>query len=176
MVLGINGGSGGGGGGGGPLTFNPGSLAFSAPVGTNPATQVVSVNANAQTSFSAITNQTWLAVSPASGTTFTNVTVVVNSSSLPAGSYNGTITFTANGTTQNVPVNLTVVRWGGAAAERYGDPGSRPDLHRAKPEAVTCRFSRFRSIAPRAPRLSPSRCKLPQPRAAPGFPPAPTAA
>jgi uncharacterized protein (TIGR03437 family) len=111
VVLVVNGGT--GGGGSGPLTFTPASLSFSATTGNNPASQIVQVNATIQTSFTVTSNQSWLSVSPASGTAPTNLSVSVTSSNLTAGTYNGTLTFNSSGVVQTVGVSLTVSGTGG---------------------------------------------------------------
>jgi uncharacterized protein (TIGR03437 family) len=112
VVLVINGGTGGG-GSSGPLTFTPSSLNFSAATGNNPASQLLQINATIQTSFTVVSNQSWLSVSPASGTAPTNLSVSVASSNLTAGTYNGTLTFNSNGIVQTVGVSLTVSGSGG---------------------------------------------------------------
>ena len=57
----------------------------------------------------AITNGgSWLTVTPTSATTPTPVSIGVNPIALLAGTYNGTVSFTANGVTQSISVTLTV--------------------------------------------------------------------
>ncbi|MBS1855757.1 MAG: hypothetical protein JST11_10355 [Acidobacteria bacterium] len=104
----------GGGGGTGPFTFSPSSLAFSAATGSSPTSQQIAISANTTTTFSITSNQNWLTVSPAGGSTPNNITVSAAAAGLAAGTYTGTLTFTSgSGTTQNFPVTLTVTSGGG---------------------------------------------------------------
>ncbi|MBZ5725787.1 MAG: hypothetical protein LAP87_12405 [Acidobacteriia bacterium] len=94
------------------VTLSPTSLSFSATAGgASPAAQTVAASASASTSFTAASGSAWLTVSPASGTLTTtaqNLTVGVNQAGLGAGTYNGTISLTAAGSTRTVGVTLTV--------------------------------------------------------------------
>ncbi len=57
-------------------------------------------------------NQSWITVSPTSGSTTTGtdqITVTVNRSGVAAGSHSGTVTISSNGGTKTVSVLLTVV-------------------------------------------------------------------
>ena len=123
VVLVVNG----GGSGGTPpansnVTVSPTSLTFSAPSGSNPATQtigVTSASGSAGVTFTVLATSVggWLSTNAnASNTTpLTNLTVTVNSSTLAANSYTGNILITpTGGSPVNVPVNLTIVA--GAAA------------------------------------------------------------
>lgn len=121
VVLIVNGGTtGGGSGGSGNLSFNPTSMSFNAAVnGSSPAAQTLFVSAASSTSFSASTSTSsggsWLSLSQYSGVTGTSaisISVFVNSVGLPLGTYNGTITFSANGATQTVSVLLSVTSTG----------------------------------------------------------------
>ena len=110
VVLVVNGG---GTGTTGPLTFVPTSLQFSSVSGAAPLAQTLSVSANNATSFTAVATVqnggfNWLSVTPVSASTNANAQVSVNPAGLVAGTYNGTVTFTANGINQGVPVTLTV--------------------------------------------------------------------
>jgi hypothetical protein len=93
---------------------SPASLTFSGTTGgANPASQSLSIsNSGGGTlSWTASDNQTWLTVSPTSGTAPSTATVSVNLTGLAAGTYNGTITISATGATNTpltVPVTLTV--------------------------------------------------------------------
>jgi uncharacterized protein (TIGR03437 family) len=107
VVLVINNGAGGG-GSTGPLSFSPSSMTFTAATGSNPPAQTLAVTANVQTSFTVSSNQQWLTVSASSATTPANLSVNVASSTLAAGTYNGVLSFTSGGTTQNYSVTLTV--------------------------------------------------------------------
>ncbi|MGD0992531.1 MAG: Ig-like domain-containing protein [Gemmatimonadales bacterium] len=97
------------------ITLNPTSLSFSGQQGgANPASQTLSVsNAGGGTlPWTASSNQTWLTVTPTSGTAPTTLTVSANTTGLAAGSYPATITVYAAGasnTPQAVPVTLTVL-------------------------------------------------------------------
>jgi len=101
------------------ITINPASLApvFFQIGGANPATQTIAVSLagggavafNASATVSSGTN--WLSVSPTAGATPANVTVSINPSGLPAGSYQGTVTITVAGATNSpvtLPIGLTV--------------------------------------------------------------------
>ena len=94
------------------LIFNPTSVSFTTPAGTNPATKSVSLNTSngSVASFSVTDNASWLTVTPASGTTPQNtVTLTVDTTGLTAGTYTAIVTATATDFTQTtLPVNLTV--------------------------------------------------------------------
>jgi Subtilase family/Viral BACON domain len=102
------------------IGVNPPSLSFSATAGgSNPAGQSLAIsNTGAGTlNWTASANQTWLSVSPASGTAPSTTTVSVNITGLAAGTYNGAITISATGATNTpvtVPVTLTVSSGGGS--------------------------------------------------------------
>ena len=101
------------------LTVTPSPLTFSGTVGgANPASQTLTVSAtNGPLSFTAAAATTsggsWLSVLPTSGTTNTTLQVSVNTSSLAANTYSGsiTVTATASGVLNSpfiIPVTLTV--------------------------------------------------------------------
>jgi hypothetical protein len=94
------------------LTVSPTSLTFAYQIGgTVPAAQTLSVSGVASTYTAAASGGTWLSVSPTSGGTSGTETVSVNTAGLAAGTYNGTVTITANGSTgspKTVPVTLNV--------------------------------------------------------------------
>ena len=96
------------------LSVAPTSLAFSATQGgANPAAQTVSVtNTGGGTlNFTASDNQSWLAVTPASGTAPANPSVSTNIAGLAPGNYTGTVTISAagaSGSPKTVGVTLTV--------------------------------------------------------------------
>jgi uncharacterized protein (TIGR03437 family) len=126
VVLVVNGG---GTGTAGPLTFVPSSLQFSSVNGVTPLAQTLAVTANNQTSFTAVATVqnggfNWLSVTPVSTTTNANLQVSVNPAGLVAGTYNGTITFTANGINQGVSVTLTVSGTGGGTSTLTVSPAS----------------------------------------------------
>jgi uncharacterized protein (TIGR03437 family) len=120
VVLVVNGGAGGG-GSTGPLVFTPSSLGFAATAGTNPATQTLQLTASVSTSFTVTSNQSWLTVSPTSGTAPTNLSVAVAAAGLAAGTYNGTLTFNSSGVQQFVTVSLTVTGTGGGGGGASGN-------------------------------------------------------
>lgn len=59
-------------------------------------------------SFSASDDASWLSVSPASGTAPKDLTVSVDATGLAPGTYHGTVTITGAGSSQTVPVTLTI--------------------------------------------------------------------
>jgi uncharacterized protein YjdB len=97
------------------ITLNPTSLSFSGQQGgANPAIQTLNVtnSGGGMLPWTASSNQTWLTVSPISGTAPWSLTVSANTSGLGPGTYNATITVSATGASnspQPVPVSLTVV-------------------------------------------------------------------
>ncbi|MEW6130033.1 MAG: S8 family serine peptidase [Acidobacteriota bacterium] len=101
------------------IGVSPSSLSFTATAGgANPANQSLSItNTGGGTlNWTASSNQTWLSVSPTSGTAPSTATVSVNITGLAAGTYNGAITISATGATNtplSVPVTLTVNPSGG---------------------------------------------------------------
>ena len=94
------------------LTLTPASLAFAFQLGgTAPAAQTLNINGVSSTYTVAASGGTWLTVSPTSGGKSGTATVRVNTAGLAIGSYSGSITVTAAGTTgspKSVPVTLTV--------------------------------------------------------------------
>jgi subtilase family protein/BACON domain-containing protein len=102
------------------IGVSPSSLSFSATAGgANPTSQSLSItNTGGGTlSWTASANQTWLTVSPTSGTAPSTATVSVDISGLGAGTFNGAITISATGATNtpvSVPVTLTVNPAGGS--------------------------------------------------------------
>jgi Subtilase family/Viral BACON domain len=101
------------------IGVNPSSLSFSATAGgSNPASQSLTISntGGGTLNWTASANQTWLSVSPTSGTAPSTATVSVNITGLAAGTYNGAITISATGATNTpvtVPVTLTVSSGGG---------------------------------------------------------------
>jgi hypothetical protein len=97
------------------VRVSPALLTFNAVVnGAAPASQTVSVTAYRRTAFTASASvqsgsTRWLSISP-SGSLWTNQTlrVSVNPSGLAAGTYQGTISITANRATQHVAVTFAV--------------------------------------------------------------------
>jgi hypothetical protein len=95
------------------LSVTPGLLNFSATAGTNPTPQSFAVQNTGSGSLawsaSITSGSAWLSLSTSAGTAPSTVTVSVNSATLPAGTYNGSIgvTSTAAGS-KSVPVTLTI--------------------------------------------------------------------
>src|SRR5207244_5590655 len=81
------------------LTLTPSSLNFAYQVGgATPAGQSVAVaSSGAALSYAVTSSATWLAATPASGSTPGSLSVSVNPSGLAAGTYNGTISVAATG-------------------------------------------------------------------------------
>ncbi len=94
------------------LTVSPASLSFAYQLGgVAPTAQTLAISGVASTYTATAAGGTWLSVTPASGGTSGTATVSVNTASLAAGTYNGTVTITAAGSTGSpkaVPVTLTV--------------------------------------------------------------------
>ena len=95
------------------LTLTPSSLNFAYQVGgATPAGQSVAVaSSGAALSYAVTSSATWLAATPASGSTPGSLSVSVNPSGLAAGIYNGTISVAATGagnSPRTVAVALTV--------------------------------------------------------------------
>jgi pectate lyase len=95
------------------LEVSPDRLDFSAALGgSNPSPKTLNVtSSNGSLSWNATPSATWLSVSPASGTTPSDLTVTANSSGLPQGTHLATISITAPGAENSplaVPVSLTV--------------------------------------------------------------------
>lgn len=101
------------------IGVSPSSMSFSATAGgANPASQSLSISntGGGTLNWTASSNQSWLSVSPTSGTAPSTATVSVNITGLAAGTYSGAITITATGATNtplSVPVTLTVNPTGG---------------------------------------------------------------
>ncbi len=91
------------------ITATPSSVTFSQFVGgTAPGSQTVQLTSTNPTAFTAANTQSWLTVTPGSGTTNTSITLAVNPSSLVAGSYQDTVTITGGATTVTIPVTYTI--------------------------------------------------------------------
>ncbi|MFB3814850.1 MAG: beta strand repeat-containing protein [Terriglobales bacterium] len=95
------------------LNVSPASLSFSYEIGgANPAAQNLSVTSSgAALNYTTSDSSTWLAVTPASGSTPGTVAVSVNPAGLAAGTYSGTVTIASTGaanTPRTIPVTLTV--------------------------------------------------------------------
>ena len=113
------------------IGVSPTSFSFSGTAGgANPASQSLSVtNTGGGTlSFTASTNQPWLAAAPGSGTAPASVAVSVNTAGLAAGTYTGAVTITSAGATNSplsVPVTLTVAPVGTELIVNGGFEGSQ---------------------------------------------------
>ena len=86
------------------LTLNTSPLAFTATQGTNPAAQPFTVTSNV--TWTARTDQTWLIVSPASGSNNGTITARVDTANASLGNNTATITVTGGGITQTVNATL----------------------------------------------------------------------
>jgi hypothetical protein len=102
-------------GGGFPtINFNPDSFTFSATQGEdNPPTQTLNISnsGSGDLNWDLSKTQSWLDLSPTSGTNTGSSTLSVNVAGMSAGTYNDTVTITASGasnTPQTVPVTLTI--------------------------------------------------------------------
>ena len=99
---------------GGTLTLAPPSLNFFGTLNSAaPASQTLSVTAASATNFTASASvqsgANWLSVSPSGAlATNQNLTVSVSLAGLLAGTYNGSISIVANGSTRSVPVTFVV--------------------------------------------------------------------
>jgi uncharacterized protein (TIGR03437 family) len=92
------------------ISATPSSLTFSQIAGgTAPSPQTVQLSSTTPTNFTAASNQTWLLVTPASGTSnTTNLSISINATGLGAGVYHGTVTVTGGASPVSIPVTLTV--------------------------------------------------------------------
>lgn len=96
------------------IGYSPTSLSFAGTVGgTNPASKSISISntGGGTLSWTVSDNTGWLSVSPTSGTNTGTTRVTANLSGLAAGTYNGTVTVSASGATNNpraIPVTFTV--------------------------------------------------------------------
>jgi uncharacterized protein (TIGR03437 family) len=104
-----------GGGGTGNVVVSPTGFTFMAPLGSNPASQTLSVTSASGAAGISFTTQvtsgpSWLTTNAnSSNTTPATFTVSVSSSSMAAGTYYGNILVTpSGGTAVNIPVTLTV--------------------------------------------------------------------
>jgi len=96
----------------GAITATPSTLSFTAVNGGSaPSSQTVTLTSSPSTSFAAASNQSWLLVSPNSGTTGTSgatLTVSVVTSGMGVGTYNGKVTVSNTVGTVSIPVTLTI--------------------------------------------------------------------
>jgi hypothetical protein len=92
------------------LSVTPGSLTFNATAGGgNPATQPISISkaGNGTLSWSTKTDQSWLSVTPSSGTGAGTPNVTASITGLTQGNYTGHVTVTATGASGS-PATVTV--------------------------------------------------------------------
>jgi len=91
------------------LTISPTSLAFTYQQGgTIPPSQSLSLSSGSSRSFTASAHNTWITVTPTSGTTPTRVSVGVRPGTMAAGTYSSYVTLTTRSGSTNVPVKLTI--------------------------------------------------------------------
>lgn len=92
------------------LAVNATSLSFTAQAGTSVSPEGISItNTGTGTlTFTGSSDQSWLGLSPASGTAPATLTVSPSMNGLKAGTYTGHVTVTGGGTTKAVTVMLTV--------------------------------------------------------------------
>ncbi len=117
-----------------PVTFNvtspqptlsalPSTLTFSATVGgSNPAPQTLNVNntGTGTLNFTAVANQSWLAIAPNTGTAPQGVQVTAQVGSLSPGTYTGSVTVTASGASGSpavVPVTFNITSTTGTGSD-----------------------------------------------------------
>ena len=115
------------------LQFSPATLSFNADEGdTTPLQQSVSLDTSDSSgaAFGLSSSAAWLTVNPTSGTTPASaITVSADPTGLAAGQYNGKITATAAGYTEDeIDVTLTVVGDAGAISASVGSTPSSVDL------------------------------------------------
>jgi hypothetical protein len=94
------------------LTVTPAALSFSYRMtDPAPAAQTLTISGVATTYSATASGETWLSVTPASGGTSGTANVSIDPAGLTAGSYSGTVTVIATGSTNSpltIPVSLTV--------------------------------------------------------------------
>jgi uncharacterized protein (TIGR03437 family) len=93
-----------------PLTASPSTLAFGyTPGGTLPAAQSIALSSGGvPLNFTVTSPGAWLTVAPSRGTTPGTVLVTANPAGLGAGTYTGTITASAYGAANSVPIAVTL--------------------------------------------------------------------
>jgi uncharacterized protein (TIGR03437 family) len=98
------------------ITVAPTSMTFTSQVGSNPAPQTITVGSSNSSAVNYTVLGTtqqgggWLAATP-TGTTPGSISVTINTANLAAGTYNGTVTITAPGTSNSpvaVPITLNL--------------------------------------------------------------------
>jgi uncharacterized protein (TIGR03437 family) len=110
------------------IYVSPNTLSFNVQSGSTPPSQNLALSSSgAALNFTVAANVTtpagvnWLQAQAQGGTTPSNITIsVVNTQSLPAGTYSGTVTISSPGagnTTLSIPVSLTVTGGGGGSLQ-----------------------------------------------------------
>ncbi|HEX2029454.1 MAG TPA: PQQ-dependent sugar dehydrogenase, partial [Nitriliruptorales bacterium] len=110
------------------IVATPSSLSFSVRQGDGPARAALSIGTSNGTaaSFTATGRATWLTVSPATGTTPTELTVTADPAGLPSGTHTSSVTVTAPGYTDAlVPVSLSVLAESSTYSLRYSTSPDR---------------------------------------------------
>jgi len=94
----------------GPLSFSPTSLTFNLPVGGSSSSQALLVTSSLVSTYTVTaTSSGWLSVASGTQSVGQNLAVIANPVGLAAGTYSGTLNFTAsNGVNQTVSVSLVV--------------------------------------------------------------------
>jgi hypothetical protein len=113
------------------ISLNPSSLTYAATQGAaNPTNQTVSLaNTGGTLNWTVSDSASWLSVSPASGSSSSTLTTAVNTSGLAGGTYNGTITVSATGSSsKTVAVTLTVGAPTTSSATLTWSPNTDSDL------------------------------------------------
>ena len=113
------------------VNLSPTSLTYTATQGgTNPANQTVALtSAGGVVNWTVSDSASWLSVSPASGSSSSTLTAAVNTTGLVAGTYNGTITVSATGSSsKTVAVTLTVSASTTSSATLTWAPNTDSDL------------------------------------------------
>jgi hypothetical protein len=92
------------------LAVNATTLSFTAQAGTSvsPSSLTITNTGTGTLTFTGSSDQSWLGLSPASGTAPANLTVSPSMSGLKAGTYTGHVTLAGGGTTKTVTVMLNV--------------------------------------------------------------------
>jgi len=97
----------------GPLNFSPTALTFNLPVAAPARTQYLLIASSAVSTYSVSASSSgWLSVPAGAEAVGQYLAVTVNPGGIPAGTYSGSLNFSANGASQSVPVTLVL---GGAA-------------------------------------------------------------
>lgn len=117
------------------LSVNPEQINYSAIAGYNPASiSLVLTGAAPVTWNAAVTGDSWLSVSPTSGTSPGTATVSFNTAALAAGQYTNNLNFTVGSTTLTVPVSLNVKALN--ITKMVADP-QRPYLYAIQPPTLS---------------------------------------